>query len=126
MPNDSLGLRQPIRITSLTYLSSSSGSNHHLLTGTQLGSVRRYDSRVARRPVSDWKVAKVGGIATLEQGFNAQYVFFTYIHVQGSSRNVSEAFVSDNGSNLLALDLRNGHVSYSYKGLSPKSVACLF
>ncbi|KAJ3883404.1 hypothetical protein F5051DRAFT_363510 [Lentinula edodes] len=101
VPNNNLGLRQPIRITALCYLSASSGPNNHLLTGTQLGSVRRYDTRAARRPTSDWKIAKVGGVETLEQGFN-----------------LHEAFVSDSGSNLFALDLRNGRVSYSYKGLA--------
>jgi ribosome biogenesis protein NSA1 len=30
--------------------------------------------------------------------------------------DLSEAFVSDHGSNLFALDLRNGRVIYSYKG----------
>lgn len=30
----------------------------------------------------------------------------------------SQAFVSDHGSNLFALDLRNGRVSYGYKGLA--------
>ncbi|KAJ4488010.1 hypothetical protein J3R30DRAFT_3279714 [Lentinula aciculospora] len=99
--NNNLGLRQPIRITTLCYLSSSSESNHHLLAGTQLGSVRRYDTRSARKPVSDWKIAKVGGVEALEQGFHQH-----------------EAFVSDSGSNLFALDLRNGRVSYSYKGLA--------
>ncbi|KAJ3761072.1 WD40-repeat-containing domain protein [Lentinula raphanica] len=99
--NDNLGLRQPVRITSLCYLSSSSQSSNHLVTGTQLGSVRRYDTRTARKPVSDWRTAKVGGVEALEQGFNQH-----------------EIFVSDSGSNLSALDLRNGRVLYSYKGLA--------
>ncbi|KAG6854322.1 hypothetical protein C0991_008217 [Blastosporella zonata] len=89
--NDDLGLRQPLRITSLTYLSPSSAS-HHLAAGTELGNIRRYDTRAARRPVSDWKVAKIGGIR--------------------------ELFASDNGSNLYAVDLRNGKVAYGYPGIS--------
>ncbi|KAJ3802921.1 hypothetical protein GGU11DRAFT_874327 [Lentinula aff. detonsa] len=101
IPNDKLGLRQPVRITALCYLSSSSLSNHHLIAGTQLGFVRQYDTRTARKPVSDWKIANTGGVEALEQGFNHH-----------------EAFVSDSGSNLFALDLRNGRVSYSYKGLA--------
>ncbi|KIK59864.1 hypothetical protein GYMLUDRAFT_245061 [Collybiopsis luxurians FD-317 M1] len=92
-PNDHLGLRQPIRTTTLSYLFSSS---EHLLAGTQLGSVRRYDTRAARKPVSDWKIAKTGGIEALAQGFNQH----------------------DSGSNLFSLDLRNGRISYSYKGLA--------
>lgn len=76
MPNDFLGLRQPIRISSLTYLSSpSSATHHHILTGTQLGDVRRYDTRAARRPVADWKgVGKVGGVKVVEKGLAEQCV----------------------------------------------------
>ncbi|KAJ7109325.1 WD40-repeat-containing domain protein [Mycena epipterygia] len=97
IPNDGLGLRQPVRITSLTYLSSS----NHLLTGTQFGDVRRYDTR-ARRPVSNWKgVGNRGGIKVMEKGF-AEH----------------EVFVGDHGCDLFSLDLRNGRVIYSYKGLS--------
>ncbi|KAJ7097974.1 hypothetical protein B0H15DRAFT_901941 [Mycena belliarum] len=95
--NDGLGLRQPVRITSLAFLSSSTS----LLTGTQFGDVRRYDTR-ARRPVSNWKgVGKMGGIKVIEKG-HAEH----------------EAFLGDHGCNLLSLDLRNGRVLYSYKGLS--------
>jgi ribosome biogenesis protein NSA1 len=74
--NDYLGLRQPVQITSLTYLSSSpSAGPHHLLTGTQIGSVRRYDTRAARRPVSDWQnVGKVGGVKVVEKGLSEQFV----------------------------------------------------
>ncbi|KAJ7940687.1 hypothetical protein B0H13DRAFT_1586416 [Mycena leptocephala] len=98
VPNDGLGLRQPVRVTSLTYLSTSTS----LLTGTQLGDLRRYDTRAARRPVSNWKgVGKTGGVKAIEKGLADH-----------------EAFVSDHGSNLFALDLRNGRVIYSYKGLS--------
>jgi len=103
VPNDSLGLRQPIRITSLTYISPSpSAAQHHLLTGTQYGDVRRYDTRTARRPVAEWKgVGKTGGISTLQKGFTEH-----------------EAFVADHGGNLSALDLRNGQVAYGYKGIA--------
>ncbi|KIM87003.1 hypothetical protein PILCRDRAFT_815437 [Piloderma croceum F 1598] len=100
VPNDNLGLRQPVHITSLTYLWPSS-SHYHLLTGTELGDVRRYDTRV-RRPVADWKgIGKIGGVKKVEKGF-AEH----------------EVFVSDKGCNLLALDLRNGAVLCGYKGLS--------
>jgi len=101
VPNDALGLRQPVRITSLTYLSSST-AGHHLLTGTQFGDLRRYDTRAARRPVSDWKgVGKVRGIRLVEKGLSE-----------------NELFVSDNGSNLYSVDLRTGGILYSYKGIS--------
>ena len=121
VPNDNLGLRQPVHITSLTYLSpSSSTSHHHLLTGTQLGDVRRYDTRTARRPVANWEgIGKIGGVKTVEKGFAEQCVVcpaiwrFDYSDIDAPS---SEAFVSDKGCNLFALDLRNGSISCGYKG----------
>ena len=72
--HDSLSLRQPVHITALTYLQPSSAlSNQHLLTGTQLGNVRRYDTRAARKPVADWKeIGKIGGVRTVEKGLNEQ------------------------------------------------------
>ncbi|KAF7338337.1 hypothetical protein MVEN_02059200 [Mycena venus] len=112
--NDGLGLRQPVRITSLTYLSTPT----NLLTGTQLGDLRRYDTRAARRPVSNWTgIGKVGGVKVVEKGLAEQYaILVRRIHML--TTGLSEAFVSDHGSNLFALDLRNGRVIYSYKGLS--------
>ncbi|KAI0736961.1 hypothetical protein C8Q72DRAFT_34813 [Fomitopsis betulina] len=103
VPNDGLSLRQPVHNTSLTYLQpSASASQHHLLVGTHYGHVRRYDTRAARRPVAEWKgIGKVGGIRTVEKGLMQH-----------------EAFVSDNGSNLFALDLRNGRVAYGYKSIA--------
>jgi ribosome biogenesis protein NSA1 len=101
VPNDNLGLRQPVRITSLTYLSPSS-SGHHIISGTQFGDLRRYDTRAARRPVSDWKaVGKVGGVRLVEKGLSEH-----------------ELFVSDNGSNLYSIDLRTGGILHGYKGIS--------
>ncbi|GBE82339.1 WD40-repeat-containing domain protein [Sparassis latifolia] len=100
--NDNLDLRQPVHITTLTYLSSSSSSSYHLITGTQSGSVRRYDTRAARRPVADWKhIAKAGGISQVEAGFSEH-----------------ELFVADQRCDLSALDLRNGKTIYSYKALA--------
>lgn len=112
VPNDGLGLRQPVRVTSLTYLSTSTS----LLTGTQLGDLRRYDTRAARRPVSNWKgVGKTGGVKAIEKGLADQYAIVgRCVHML--TTDLSEAFVSDHGSNLFALDLRNGRVIYSYKG----------
>lgn len=123
VPNDGLGLRQPVHITSLTYLSqTASSSQHHLLTGTSLGDVRRYDTRAARRPVVEWKgVGKLGGIKKVEKGFAEQYVplSFTFFSFKFSRAPMaySEVFVSDKGSNLFSLDLRNGGVLCSYKGM---------
>ncbi|KAF6765160.1 WD40-repeat-containing domain protein [Ephemerocybe angulata] len=100
LPNDSLSLRQPVRITSLSFLPNS-GSGHSLVTGTLGNDVRRYDTRAARRPVADWKVGKVGGIKTLQAGLNEH-----------------ELFVSDQGTNLYAVDLRNGQILYGYPGIA--------
>jgi len=74
--NDSLNLRQPVHNTSLTFLAPVSGGPgpaHHILAGTRLGSVRRYDTRAARKPVADWKgVGKVGGIRKVQRGNSEQ------------------------------------------------------
>ncbi|TCD64435.1 hypothetical protein EIP91_004080 [Steccherinum ochraceum] len=103
LANDELNLRQPVRNTAFTYLQPSvNPSNQHLLVGTQFGDVRRYDTRVARKPVSNWKgIGKTGGIGVVEVGLHEH-----------------EVFVSDRGCNLFALDLRNGKISYGYKGLA--------
>ena len=73
--NDSLSLRQPVHNTCLTYISATS---QQLLAGTQRGDVRRYDTRVARKPVAEWKqiVPKGGnsGIGSIEKGLHEQYV----------------------------------------------------
>ncbi|KAI0064617.1 hypothetical protein BV25DRAFT_1781958, partial [Artomyces pyxidatus] len=99
--NDALSLRQPVNNTCLAF---SSPSQRHLVVGTQLGDVRKYDTRAARRPVANWAVketAKIGGIRAVENGFHDH-----------------EIFVADNGSNLFALDTRTGRVVYGYKGLA--------
>jgi len=83
----------------LTYLSSS--ATHHLLTGTQLGDVRRYDTRAARRPVSDWKIGKGASISVVEKGIPEH-----------------ELYVGNQTCDLFAIDLRNGRTIYRYTGLS--------
>ena len=75
MPNDSLSLRQPVHITSLSHLPSPAQgpSTTHLLAGTNDGHVRRYDTRAARRPVADWRsIAKAGAIKVIEDGHAEQ------------------------------------------------------
>ena len=75
LPNDSLSLRQPIHITSLTYLKNTTATSCHLATGTERGDVRRYDTRSAKRPVADWKgVAEIGGVKAIQTGSHEQYV----------------------------------------------------
>ncbi|KAJ8078726.1 hypothetical protein PM082_013009 [Marasmius tenuissimus] len=100
VPSDNLGLRQPIRITSVAFVGPSSDS--HIVAGTQLGDVRRYDTRAARKPVSDWTgIGKLGGVRVVESGLAENQVF-----------------VADGSSNLFAIDMRTGGIIYSYKGLS--------
>lgn len=75
VPNDSLNLRQPVHVTSLSYLSSpiQGPSTTHLIAGTNDGHVRRYDSRAARRPVTDWRsIAKAGAVKAIEDGHAEQ------------------------------------------------------
>ncbi|CAA7271744.1 unnamed protein product [Cyclocybe aegerita] len=101
VPNDHFTLRQPIRITTLTFLQSTCNS-HHLMTGTQFGDLRRYDTRAARRPVSNWTgLGKRGGVRVIEKGISEH-----------------ELFMGDNGSNLSSIDLRTGRILYGYKGFS--------
>lgn len=74
VPNDHLNLRQPVRITALSYLPSSA-AGYNLVVGTQFGDMRRYDTRAARRPVSNWTaMAKVGGIKSIQKGLADQCV----------------------------------------------------
>ena len=71
VPNDSLSLRQPVHVTSLSYLPSPTQGHPttHLIAGTNDGHLRRYDTRAARRPVADWRsIAKAGAIKVVEDG----------------------------------------------------------
>lgn len=75
LPNDDLNLRQPVRNTALAFLQQppQTASRQHILVGTQLGDVRRYDTRAARRPVANFTgIAKVGGIGSVEDGTHEQ------------------------------------------------------
>ena len=47
---------------------------------------------------------------------NSQYLLSLYPEIL--NQRVSELFVSDSGSSLFALDLRNGHKIYAYKSES--------
>ncbi|CUA72461.1 hypothetical protein RSOLAG22IIIB_01131 [Rhizoctonia solani] len=112
LPNDPLSLRQPVHITSLSFIQGSEltnqSSSFHIVTGNKNGALRRFDTRAARRPVANWEnIAKTGGIRNVESG-----------------RNEYELFVSDNGSSLSSIDVRNGKICYSYKGL-PSAVTSL-
>lgn len=89
------------------------------MTGTQFGDVRRYDTRAARKPVSNWAgIGKVGGVKAIAKGLSEQFVSLTITRQCFFSSLYSELFVSDSGSNLSSIDLRTGGILYSYKGIS--------
>ena len=74
--NDSLNLRQPIHITSLIYLRGSSMDQKQLLTASQSGVIRRYDTRTGGRPIADWKVQNLNSsINIVAQSTNEKYDF---------------------------------------------------
>ncbi|TFK88696.1 hypothetical protein K466DRAFT_488406 [Polyporus arcularius HHB13444] len=102
VPNDHLGLRQPVYNTALSFLQpSSSPADQHILAGTAHGALRRYDTRAGRRPVADWKAVATSAINTVEKGSHDNEVFF-----------------ADRVSRLTAIDLRNGKAICTYKGIS--------
>lgn len=70
--NDHLTLRQPVRVTCLAHAPDSTS---RIFAGTQLGHLRQYDTRAARKPVSDWRSVfpSKKGIETMEAGFREQY-----------------------------------------------------
>lgn len=63
MPNNYLKLRPPVHHLALSWLNSPDA----LVSGTKMGTVRRFDTR-QRKPVADWKVAREGGVACLIPG----------------------------------------------------------
>lgn len=63
MPNNYLKLRPPVHHLALSWLNSPNA----LVSGTKMGTVRRFDTR-QRKPVADWKVAREGGVACLIPG----------------------------------------------------------
>ena len=98
-------------------------SPQHLLAGTELGSVRRYDTRAARRPVADWTTisSQGAGIKAVQRGAAEQFVVVTFFSAC-THYNDSEAFVSDTSNGLYAIDLRNGRVLYKYRGMLASSL----
>lgn len=63
IPNNYLKLRPPVYHLALSWLNSPDS----LVSGTKMGTVRRFDTR-QRKPVADWKVAREGGVACLMPG----------------------------------------------------------
>jgi ribosome biogenesis protein NSA1 len=60
----------------------------------------------------------MGGVRRVEKGLAEQWVTNPAFSVRMALTLpfTSEAFISDNGGNLFALDLRNGKIAYGYKG----------
>ncbi|KAK6903060.1 hypothetical protein I203_108321 [Kwoniella mangroviensis CBS 8507] len=96
VPQNNLSLRQPINHLSLTYLDD---SPYLLVSGTKAGTIRRYDTR-QRKPLSDWKVAREGGIGCVASGVE------------------HELFFSDQSNLLSSLDLRTGKPLYTYSQMA--------
>ncbi|KIY69991.1 hypothetical protein CYLTODRAFT_328950, partial [Cylindrobasidium torrendii FP15055 ss-10] len=98
--NDHLTLRQPVRVTCLAHASDSTS---RIFAGTQLGHLRQYDIRAARKPVSDWRSVfpSKKGIETMEAGFLEH-----------------ELFVADSGTDMCSIDTRTGRILYHYSGIA--------
>ncbi|WWC60960.1 uncharacterized protein I303_103537 [Kwoniella dejecticola CBS 10117] len=96
VPQNNLSLRQPINHLCLTYIN---GSPHHLVSGTKAGTIRRFDTR-QRKPLSDWKVAREGGVGCIASGVG------------------HELFFSDQSNLLASLDLRTGKILYTYSAMT--------
>ncbi|KAF8636642.1 hypothetical protein AX17_003450 [Amanita inopinata Kibby_2008] len=95
VPNDGLGLRQPIRITSLTFLDNAT----HLLAGTAFGDVRHYDTRAGRRPIAQFKApGRAAGLKVVTRGSNDKL-----------SLSISSASLGLNS-------IQTGRTVYGYKG----------
>jgi hypothetical protein len=76
VPNDELSLRVPVHHTALAFLGGETNEKGaHLLAGTHVGAVRRYDTRAARKPVANWKgIVKTGAVMGVEGGYREQSV----------------------------------------------------
>ena len=86
------------------------------MSGTKSGSVRRYDTR-QRKPCSDWKVAREGGIGCVVPGVE-QYVPSPLPPYPKLTWGLSELFFADRSSLVGALDLRTGRLLYSYPSIT--------
>lgn len=104
--NDNLDLRQPVNISSFTFLSrEDTGAHHSIAVGNTLGAVHRYDTRRGKKPVSTWQDARMsGGVSVVERGIREH-----------------ELYVADCATQLWAIDMRKAKEPlYSYKGISGK------
>ncbi|KAJ9094198.1 hypothetical protein QFC19_008050 [Naganishia cerealis] len=94
LPNNNLSLQTPINYLSLCILPTSGSTL--IAAGTKSGHVRKYDTR-QRKYVADWKVAREGGVVTLEAGMHDNELFFV-----------------DASSHFGVLDTRTGRTLYTY------------
>ena len=95
MSHDNLGLRVPIHHLCMAFNPHTTSS---LYTGTKDGCVRHYDTR-QRKPLSNWKMAREGGIGS----------------VSFSSMCPHELFFADRSELFGAIDLRTGRLLYSVR-----------
>lgn len=88
-----------------------------IAAGTKSGHVRKYDTR-QRNYVHDWKVAREGGIVTLEAGQNEQYVVRYFCCALQNAYlyavSTSELFFVDASSQFGSMDIRTGRTLYTY------------
>ncbi|KAG8786819.1 hypothetical protein FRC15_010638 [Serendipita sp. 397] len=104
--HDNLDLRQPVDITSLSFLSDTEANAHHQIAiGNTLGAVHHYDTRKGKKPAGSWQDSRMsGGVALVEKGIRDH-----------------ELYIADSSTNFWAIDLRaSKEPLYSMKGLSGK------
>ena len=92
VPQDNLSLRVPIYHLCLTFNPNTPTS---LYSGMKNGCIRHYDTR-QRRPISNWPMAREGGIGALAF----------------SSVRAHELFFADRSDRMGCLDLRTGRMLY--------------
>ncbi|KAJ2782889.1 Ribosome biogenesis protein nsa1 (NOP7-associated protein 1) [Coemansia interrupta] len=97
--DDWLGLRVPVWITDMQFLDANT-TNPQMAVSTGHKHIRIYDTKAQRRPVHSWEIGKNPILHTLAS------------HVK------PELFISDNLGNMQQLDLRNGKIVGSYKGIA--------
>ncbi|KAJ1663992.1 Ribosome biogenesis protein nsa1 (NOP7-associated protein 1) [Coemansia sp. RSA 1813] len=98
--HDNLGLRVPVWITDMQFLSDDT-TNPHVAVSTGHKQIRIYDAKVGSQPVHDWNTVSKHPI----------------YHILASHVK-PELFFADNVGNLQQLDLRMGRVVGGYKGIA--------
>ncbi|KZT59798.1 hypothetical protein CALCODRAFT_481300 [Calocera cornea HHB12733] len=96
-PNDALDLRVPVQITALAHLAP---SDTQLVTGSEDGSLRLYDTRAGRKPQGHWRAPFKRPVRVVEPGGEHQL------------------FAADAAGTLASVDTRTGRCMYTYRGLT--------